>query len=300
MKPILLRIALPTLLMALALHVSPWSLAQGLPAETPSELVRRAVANEIRSNNQGPKYMCRQRKETPAGSQTKLMVETRDAMVGMVVAYNDQPLSQQQRRDEYGRIERFVNQPAELERKSRQEKESAERVNLILKALPDAFLYEYDGTETGRPGVGKSGEELFRLKFRPNPRYDPPSHVEQVLTGMQGVVLVDAQSQRIARIDGTLFKDVGFGWGILGHLDRGGHFQVDQADVNDGNWTIARMDLTFTGKILLFKSIDIKSTEIYADFHPVPADLTFAQGIELLKQQLAAIAQSQTPCCSSK
>ncbi len=47
------------------------------------------------------------------------------------------------------------------------------------------------------------------------------------------------------------------------------------------------MDLAFTGKILLFKSIDIKSTEIYSDFHPVPADLTFAQGIQLLKQQQA-------------
>jgi len=128
--------------------------------------------------------------------------------------YNDQPLNQQQRRDEYGRIERFVNQPAELERKRKQEKESAERVSLILKALPDAFLYEYDGTETGRAGVGKSGDPLLRLKFRPNPRYDPPSRVEQVLTGMQGVVLLDPQKQRIARIDGTLFKDVGFGWGI--------------------------------------------------------------------------------------
>jgi hypothetical protein len=301
MKPILVRTALRiALVAALGPNLSTGSVAQGPPAVTPGEMVRRAVANEIKSNDQGPKYMCRQRKETPAGSQTKLMVETRDAMVGMVVAYNDQPLNQQQRRDEYERIERFVNQPAELERKRRQEKESAERVNLILKALPEAFLYEYDGTETGRPGVGKSGEQLLRLKFRPNPRYDPPSRVEQILTGMQGVVLLDPQKQRIARIDGTLFKDVGFGWGILGHLDRGGHFQVDQADVNDNNWTIARMDLAFTGKILLFKSIDIKSTEIYADFHPVPADLTFAQGLQLLKEQQAAIAQNQSSCCNSK
>ena len=61
--------------------------------------------------------MCRQRKETPTGSQTKLMVQTRDAMVGMVVANNDQPLNQEQRRAEYGRIERFLSQPDELERK---------------------------------------------------------------------------------------------------------------------------------------------------------------------------------------
>jgi hypothetical protein len=297
MTPILVQTPSRILLVALALNLGActWSAAQGRPAVAPSELVRRAVENEVKSNDQGPRYMCRMRKETPAGSQTKLMVETRDAMVGLVVANNDQPLNQEQRRDEYGRIERFVNEPAELDRKRRQEKESAERVILILKALPDAFLYEYDGTETGRPGVGKIGDQLLRLKFHPNPRYDPPSRVEQVLVGMQGVVLLDTQKQRIARIDGTLFKEVGFGWGILGHLDRGGHFQVDQTDISDNNWTIARMDLAFTGKMLLFKSINIKSTEIYTDFHPVPADLTFAQGIQLLKQQQAAIAQNQPP-----
>ena len=146
-----------------------------------------------------------------------------------------------------------------MDRKRRLERENAERVKLILKALPDAFLYEYDGTEPGWPGVGKAGDSLLRLKFRPNPRYDPPSRVDQVLVGMQGVVLVDAQKLRIA-----------------------------------SDWTIARMDLAFTGKILLFKGINIKSTEIYSDFHPVPADLTFAQGIQLLKQQQAAIAQNQT------
>jgi hypothetical protein len=286
------RNALQILPLAIALSLGTVGASDGPPNLAPSELVRRAVQNEINNNNQGPKYMCRQRKETLTGSQIKLMVETRDAMVGMVVANNDQPLNQEQRRAEYGRIERFLQHPSELEKKRAQEKENAERINLILKALPDAFVYEYDGTEAGRPGVGKPGEQLVRLKFRPNPKYDPPTHV---LVGMQGVVLVDPQDQHIARIDGTLFKDVGFGWGILGHLDRGGHFQVDQSEVGNNNWTIARMDLAFTGKMLLFKSLNIKSTEIYSDFHPVPADLTFAQGIDLLKKQQAAVAQNLAP-----
>jgi hypothetical protein len=300
MRIILFRTAGRLLWVILALNLGTWSAAENPPAVTPRELVRSAVENEVRSNDQGPKYMCRQRKQTAAGSQTRLMVETRDAMVGMVIANNDQPLDLEQRRAEYGRIERFVQDPAELDRKRKQEKDNAERVKLILKALPDAFLYEYDGTETGRPGVGKAGDQLVRLKFHPNPRYDPPSRIEQVLVGMQGVVLVDTQKQRIARIDGTLFKDVAFGWGILGHLDRGGYFHVDQTEVGENDWTIARMDLAFTGKILLFKGINIKSTEIYSDFHPVPADLTFAQGIQLLKQQQASIAQSQILGGSSK
>lgn len=295
MKPTLFRTILQILLPSLALSLVTLGAAEGPPALKPNELVRRTVENEIRTNNQGTKYMCRQRKESRSGSQTRLMVETRDAIVGMVVANNDQPLNQEQRRAEYGRIEHFLSDPAELNRKRSQEKENAERVNLILKALPDAFLYESDGTETGSPGVGKPGDQLVRLKFHPNPKYDPPSRVEQILVGMQGVILIDAEKQRIARIDGTLFKDVSFGWGILGHLDRGGHFQVDQADVGDNNWGIARMDMAFTGKILLFKNIDFKVTETYSDFHPVPADLTFAQGIQLLKQQQASVAQNHPP-----
>jgi hypothetical protein len=294
MIPILRR-AMPILPAAFFVFLGILYAADGPPTAPPGELIRRAVQSEIKSNSEGPKYMCRQRKETVTGSQIKLMVETRDAMVGMVVANNDQPLNQDERRAEYGRLEHFLQQPSELEKKRAQEKENTERVNLILKALPDAFVYEYDGTEPGRPGVGKPGKPLVRLKFRPNPKYDPPTHVEQVLVGMQGVVLVDPQNQHIARIDGTLFKDVGFGWGILGHLDRGGHFQVDQSDVGNNNWTIARMDLAFTGKILLFKSLNIKSTEIYSDFHTVPPDLTFAQGIDLLKKQQAAVAQNLVP-----
>jgi hypothetical protein len=228
------------------------------------------------------------------------MVETRDAMVGMVVAYNDRPLNPDERQGEYGRIQRFIDDPAELDRKRKKEKEDAERVKSILKALPDAFLYEYDGTDTGKPGMGKPGNSLLRLKFRPNPKYEPPTRVEQVLTGMQGVVLIDPQKQHVARIDGTLFEDVAFGWGILGHLNRGGHFLVDQTDIGDDNWSISRMELAFTGKVLLFKSLNIKSTEIYSDFRPVPADLTFAEGVQLLRKQIATVAQNQAQDQSHK
>jgi hypothetical protein len=148
--------------------------------------------------------------------------------------------------------------------------------------------------------VGKPGDELLRLKFRHNPKYDPPTRVEQVLTGMEGVVLIDAQKLHIARIDGTLFKDVGFGWGILGHLDRGGHFQVDQTDVDADHWSISRMVLAFTGKILMLKNLNIKSTAIYSDFQSVPPNLSFAQGVDLLKKQLATVGESQARNSSGK
>jgi hypothetical protein len=263
------------------------------PAMPPAELVRQTVQNEVKaSESPSSRHMFTARKETAHGSQTKLYCETKDAMAGMAIAYDDKPLTAQQRQAEEARLDELMKDPAELAKKRQREKEDAEHVNRIVRAMPDAFLYEYDGTEPGSPSLGKEGDALVRLKFRPNPKYDPPTHVEQVLVGMQGYLLIDANKHRIARIDGTLFKDVGFGWGILGHLDKGGHFLVQQVDVGDGTWDMERMSLAFTGKILLFKRLDIKSTEVYNDFHPVPHGLTFAQGVELLKKQEATLAEN--------
>ena len=114
--------------------------------------------------------------------------------------------------------------------------------------------------------------------------------MEEVLTGMQGHVLVDAVHYRIASIDGTLFKSVGFGWGILGHLNAGGHFVVHQQNV-DNVWEISNMTVNFTGKILLVKSLNIESTEVFSDFKRISTDLTFAQAVELLKKEESALAE---------
>jgi len=160
----------------------------------------------------------------------------------------------------------------------------------IVRALPDAFLYEYAGAEPASTGIGRAGSTLVKLKFRPNPRYEPPTRVEEVLTGMQGYVLVDAVRYRIASIDGTLFKPVGFGWGILGHLDRGGRFMVQQQEVGDNFWEISSMSLSFAGKILLVKNLNISSTEVFSGFKRVPSDLTFTQAVELLKKEVATVS----------
>ncbi len=161
----------------------------------------------------------------------------------------------------------------------------------IVEALPDAFVYEFDGTEAGREGLGKPGDELVRLKFRPHPHYSPPSHVEQVLLGMQGYLLIDKNACRLAKIEATLFREVSFGWGILGHLDQGGSFLVQQADVGDGTWDVIHMRLDFTGKIMMVKHLSIKSEETFSDFRRVPDDLTFAKGIELLMNEQARLLQ---------
>lgn len=272
--------------------------ARGLAAadsvsQSPAELVRQTVQNEMTANNHGAKFQFKDHKETNFDSQTKVIIETRQATAGMVVAINGQPLTAQQRAAEVERLDGLVKNPEELRKKQKAEREDTDRTNRIMRALPDAFIFERDGSATGQPGVGNPGDELVRLKFRPNPSYEPPSHTEQVLTGMQGYVLIDTKALRIAEINGALIKDVGFGWGILGRLDKGGKFVVVQATVAPGDWEVMRMDLDFKGKELLFKRINFKSNEVFSDFQPVPNDLNFAQAVEMLKKQCAEWAENR-------
>jgi hypothetical protein len=264
----------------------------------PAELVRKAVQNEIKAaSDDSARFLFRGTKTTPQGSTTRLYVETKEATAGLVIAYNGKPLTPEQRLAEEARVERFINHPEELKKKREQERLEAERTLRIVRALPDAFLFEYAGEEQGSEGIGRTGEPLVKLKFQPNPRYQPPSHVEEVLTGMQGYVLVDAAHYHLASIDGTLFKAVGFGWGILGHLDPGGRFTVRQQELDDNLWEISSMSVSFTGKILLFKNLSINSTETFTGFKRVPSDLTFAQALELLKKEESSVVSSRDGAC---
>jgi len=252
--------------------------------------MRQTTENEIRASAGPTRLMFQDHKETARGWQVNLMVETNEGTAGLLIESDGKPLTPGQRQAEEKRLEALARNPAELKKRQKAEREDTERTIRIMKALPDAFLYEPDGTDKGSEGIGVPGDELVRLSFHPNPNYNPPSRTEQVLTGMRGFVLIDARQKRIAKIDGTLFKDVTFGWGILGRLDKGGRFVVQQGFVADRDWEITRMDLAFTGKELLLKKLVIKSNESFSDFQPAPANLTFAQGVQLLKKQEAALA----------
>ncbi len=266
------------------------------PEVSAIDLVRQTVAQEVAASGRTDiKHMFVSHKKGPKGTQTRLYVETNDAMAGMLVSVNNQPLTRQQQQAELGHLDWLINNPDQLRKKHAREKEDADRSLRIVKALPDAFRYEYDGTQAGESNLGKSGDTLVRLKFTPNPSYSPPTRVEQVLQGMQGYLLIDAVEHRIAEINGTLFRDVNFGWGIIGHLDKGGRFVVKQADVGEGCWELTAMSLNITGKILVFKGITMASDETFSDFLRVPADTSFAKGVGLLKAEQEKLAHLKEP-----
>jgi len=253
----------------------------------PLELVRRASSNEIKAND--VQYYCIFKDSTQYKdhSITKEIIRTREGGLSTTLLINGQPLTAEERQKEDARLEKFANNLDARRKRREANKAEDKRAELMLSSLPDAFLYTYVGTDQG-----PNGGQLVHLKFRPNPNFTPPNHETAVYVGMQGDMTIDRNAMRIARIDGTLFKDVEFGWGILGRLDKGGKFIIVQRDVGGGHWEEVQETLQFNGKILLFKPLTIWSTETMTDFRPVPDNLTTAQALDLLHKSADVVAEN--------
>ena len=93
---------------------------------------------------------------------------------------------------------------------------------------------------------------------------------------------VDCKQERLTAFNGQLKQDVNFGFGLLGHLDKGGHFEVRHAEVLPGHWDMTTMSVEMTGKALLFKSIGVQKRENRRDFVQVSDDLTLTQAADIL------------------
>ena len=260
-----------------------------IPPMSAQELVRRVIANEDKASKEPVRFMYRLRTETArTGVITKELVETNDGVVARLIAVNDKPPSAEQRSQDDDRLDKLAKDPQARLAKQKQQKEDEERTTRMVKALPDAFLYEYDGFEPD-----KNGRQLVRLKFAPNPKYDPPSRELQVYQGMEGSMVVEPADERLVKIQAHLFRSVNFGWGILGRLDPGGQFEVEQSRVGGDRWEVTGMRLRFTGKILLFKSLNINEHETAFDYRRAPDNLSFVQGIEFLKKQPDFLAEQK-------
>jgi hypothetical protein len=259
-----------------------------LPAD-PGAFVRTTIENELKPDPNHTRYEYRLVKKKPNRNETFEMIEAKEGTVGRLLLINDQPLTAEQRAKEDKRLQRLVNDPSALAQKIKSQKEDDARTRAMLRAMPDAFLYQYAGTKNEEPWG-----EVVELTFKPNPNFDPPTRETLVYRGMEGSMWIALPARRLARIQAKLFRDVDFGWGILGHLDQGGQFVVEQKPVNGDHWEPSHMVLNFTGKALIFKTIRINDDQTTSDYRPVSPDMTVAQAVEALKKQDGQVAENHS------
>jgi hypothetical protein len=107
---------------------------------------------------------------------------------------------------------------------------------------------------------------------------------------MEGEMWVNDSQKRLARIRGQLTAEVKFAAGLLGHLEKGGHFEVEQRELSPGQWELTFMEVKMKGKALFFKTIAVEEKELRSDFHTVPDGLTLTEAAGMLARQVLVAA----------
>lgn len=245
-----------------------------LPSDA-SQFVREAINRELNAmDNDHSNWMYRLHREDEKNTQDRQVIETKEGSLAKVVLFNGQPLTPEQRQSDNERMRRQVEDPQERARLQKRDKADADKARQLLKGIPDAFFFAYDGVEDG----------LVRVALTPNPHYDPPTREMTVYHSMKGKLWIDRSAMRLARIEGQLFEDVNFGWGLLGHLDKGGTFKVIQKDVGQGHWDGVLIDLNLHGRAVIFKTIAVKQKRVLTDFHRASDGLSLRQALEMLEK----------------
>ena len=241
-----------------------------------NDLARRVITNELKFQDDHTNWMYRLEKEQYGKKQVEEIIETKEGSLSRLLSINGRSLTAKQQEEEDHRVQELMTSPSAKRKLQRVLDAETLQGRRLFKMLPDAFVFNYAG------GDGN----LTKLSFEPNLNFHPPSLEARVFHDMEGEMWIDCKQERLAGFNGQLKQDVNFGFGLLGHLDKGGHFEVRQAEVVPGHWDMTTMSLDMTGKALLFKAIGVEKKENRRDFQLVSDDLTLIQAADILNRHI--------------
>jgi hypothetical protein len=252
------------------------------PKLSPAELIKGVIRNEQSTPDvAGVHWKYRLNKEVDGKQETREVVETKSGSIDRLLAIAGSPLTEVQEREESDRILTLSRNPEKQHKLEQAHQKDAAQCNAFFKMISDAFLFE-DAGEKGN---------LTKLIFKPNPNFQPASREGKVLHEMAGEIWINAKQQRFVSMNGQLINEVRFGGGLLGHLEKGGQFNVRRNEIAPGHWEVTEITVNMRGKVLLFKTISVQQKELHSNFQAVPEDLNWADAAGLLLKQALIAAK---------
>ena len=240
-------------------------------------LIEKVAANEVAARQARPHYffVSEERSARTGGHLWKEnVVETTDGPLRRLIATDNRPLTTGEAEAEQRRIDNLVSHPDEFRRLNQAHKDDEERATQLLQLLSSAFVLTPDGEVNG----------CLRFNFQPKPDFRPSSYQERVAHEMAGTVSLKRPEDRLCTLDAKIVHPVEFGFGMLGHIDQGGHFSLARKQVDAKNWKSDRISVHINGRILMLKSLAQDQEAVRTDIRTVPQNLTLTQAGQISRQ----------------
>jgi hypothetical protein len=236
------------------------------------ELIERATANELHQLENPSTFQYLERLEWNWGTETRSVIETAEGRADRVVLFGDEPLSTEQQARQEHRLQKLLSDHDAVKKELEEQKAETQRRIKMVKAFPKAFFFEFVRREKG----------LLVFTFRPNPDFSPKDRETQMYRGMEGRMWVEPVQERLVKIEGKLVKDVSFGWGIFGRLNKGGIYEIAQTQFSPGSWRITELNVDVKGRIYFFDTFRFQRRESNSHFRAILKPITYPAAVQAL------------------
>jgi len=213
------------------------------------------------------------------GDQVRDVIESKDGTVARLILKDGKPLTAEQDKAERQRLNDMLASPAAYAKHVKNGESEKSMADKLIPLMPDAMTNTYT---PGQPQSGRNGgaPEIV-LDYKPNPKFVPPSTQAQALTGLQGRVWIDAKTHYVVRMEGTIFRPVNFGWGMLAHIYPGGKVEMDQTNVGGNRWIFTDFSMQLSVRALMVKKLDIRSSARTSNYQTL-GPMSYQDAIHLL------------------
>jgi hypothetical protein len=224
--------------------------------------VRAAVASQMEADRTDrTDWINTDHDVTPEHDHTHLCIGSPQGEVCRLTQDHGQPVSAATTQAETDRVAAYVNDPAAQARAHKNQAHDDVQATALLKMLPDAFIWT----------VASDTPELLTLSYRPDSKFDPPDMEARVMSSMAGELVIAKKGDLIRTFRGELTQEIKIGFGLIGHLYKGGTIDIERRDVGDGHWEITETHVHIGGHILFFKTIGTQQDEVKTNWHPSTA-----------------------------
>jgi hypothetical protein len=235
-------------------------------------LIERAADHELIELETPTPFQYQERLEWSWGTETRLVIETSEGRADRIVLFNDEPLSPDHQARQQHRLEKLLSDRDAVKSDLKEQKAETQHRIRMVKAFPKAFFFDFAGREKG----------LLRFDFRPDPEFSPKDRETQMYRGMEGTVWIEPEQERIVQIQGKLVKDVTFGWGIFGRLNKGGIYEIAQTQLSPSTWRITALNVDVKGRTFLVDTFRFLRKETSSRFQPVSSAMTYQAAVQAL------------------
>ena len=229
-----------------------------------AQIIQKSVAANQADFDAAPQFNFKETDRDGKGTKTYQVTMIDGTPYNQLIALNGEALSksqqqQEQQKQQQETAKRRSESASERQQRVAKFEKERKRDHAMMEQLTKAFNFTYIGQRRVR------GFNVWVLKAKPRPGYQPPNLETQVLPGMQGQLWIDQKTYQWVRVTAQVVHPVSIE-GFLARVEPGTQFEMEMSPVGGNIWQISHFAMRSKARILGMINRGSEENSSYFDY----------------------------------